>query len=330
VSVQILEAEDWIPPMIIILFGPPGTWKTSTLGCAENAIWADFHGSTKTFQRRPRCLWNPITGANKPVGYPDLVDTLRALAADRKLIASLGPRPWLMSDGIDDIEEQYLIPEALRRAEAKTLDENFFKPCNHLLAVHQEFKHELEALTRAGWSLGFTCHAQNIERVNADGVNTLVCDMKLTYISGKLGKWDLSPMWRDWADHCVYLDLEGGKFGKLEKGDKLAKGAGSYTGGRIAYLRGEPWLEAKVRRLDGVPSPQSIKSPDELWALIYGKWAESFDSGALERRRAEVMTLAESVAASIKAPEKLFAAITSAKSTDALTKIAAQINKSKE
>ena len=40
-----------------------------------------------------------------------------------------------------------------------------------------------------------------------------------------------------------------------------------------------------MRRLDGVPSPQSIKSPDELWALIYGKWAESFDSGALERRR---------------------------------------------
>ena len=327
-GVQILEEEDWAPPLVIIIFGPPGTWKTSTLGCAEKALWADLHGSTKTFQRRPRCLWNPVTGANKPVGYPDLVDTLREVCADRKLFASMGPRPWLMFDGLDNIEEQYLIPEALRRADAKTLDENFFKPCNHLLAVHQEFKHELEALTRAGWSLGFTCHAQNIERVNADGVNTLVCDMKLTYISGKLGKWDLSPMWRDWADHCVYLDMEGGKFGKTEKGDKLAKGSGAYTGGRIAYLRGEPWLEAKVRRLDGVPSPQSIKSPDELWALIYGKWAESFDSGALERRRAEVKALAEG--AVVKAPEKLYAAIAAAKSTDALNKIAAQINKTKE
>ena len=88
-------------------------------------------------------------------------------------------------------------------------------------AVHQEFRHELEALTRAGWSLGFTCHAQNIERVNADGLNTLVCDMKLTYVSGKLGKWDIAPLWRDWADHCVYLDLEGGKFSKLDK-EKIA------------------------------------------------------------------------------------------------------------
>ena len=326
-GVNIVKRAVRTPPARIILFGPPGTWKTSTLGCAPRALWGDFHGSTATFGERPDSLWNPETGAHKPVGYPDLIDVIRDVAADTALRRDFD---WLMFDGLDDIEEQYLIPEALRRAEAKTLDENFFKPCNHLLAVHQEFKHELEALTRAGWSLGLTCHAQNIERVNADGANTLVCDMKLTYISGKLGKWDLSPIWRDWADHCVYLDMEGGKFGKTEKGDKLAKGSGSYTGGRIAYLRGEPWLEAKVRRLDGVPSPQSIKSPDELWALIYGKWAESFDSGALERRRAEVMALAESVAASIKAPEKLFAAIASAKSTDALTKIAAQINKSKE
>lgn len=330
-SVQILEEEAWTPPLTIIIFGPPGSWKTSTLGCAERALWADFHGSTKTFQRRPRSLWNPTTGANKPVGYPDLVDVIRAVAGDKKLLAAGGPRPWLMFDGLDDIEEQYLIPEALRRAEASTLDENYFKPCNHLVAVHQEFKHELEALTRAGWSLGFTCHAQNIERVNADGANTLICDMKLTYISGKLGKWDISPMWRDWVDHCVYIDLEGGKYGKIDK-EKLAKGSGSYTGGRMAYLRGEPWLEAKVRRLDGVASPQSIKSPEELWALLYGKWAESFDAGALERRRAEVMALAETYAktAELKAPEKLFAAVAGAKSIDALAKIAAQISKAKE
>lgn len=324
--VQILEEEAWVPPLTVIIFGPPGSWKTSTLGCAEGAVWGDFHGSTKTFQRKPRRLWDPVTGANKPVGYPDLVDVVRDLAADRKAATALGPRPWLMLDGLDDIEEQYLIPEALRRADAKTLDENFFKPCNHLLAVHQEFRHELEALQRVGWSLGMTCHAQNIERVNADGVNTLVCDMKLTYVSGKLGKWDIAPLWRDWADHCVYLDMEGGKFAKLDK-EKIAKGTGSYTGGRTAYLRGEPWLEAKVRRLDGVPSPQSLKSPEELWALIYTRWAESYDAGALDRRREEVMTLAQANAAAFKAPEKLFAAIAGAKSLDALAKIAAQIKK---
>lgn len=325
-GVQILEEEAWVPPLVVILFGPPGSWKTSTLGCAAGAVWGDFHGSTKTFQRKPRRLWDPVTGANKPVGYPDLVDVVRDLAADRKAATALGPRPWLMLDGLDDIEEQYLIPEALRRADAKTLDENFFKPCNHLLAVHQEFRHELEALTRAGWSLGFTCHAQNIERVNADGVNTLVCDLKLTYISGKLGKWDIAPLWRDWSDHCVYLDQEGGKFSKLDK-ERIAKGSGSYTGGRLAYLRGEPWLEAKVRRLDNVPSPQSIKSPAELWALLCDQWAESFDTGALERRREEVMALAQANAAAFKAPEKLFAAVAAAKSVSELNKIAAQIKK---
>ena len=325
-GVQILEEEAWVPPLVVILFGPPGSWKTSTLGCAESAVWGDYHGSTKTFQRKPRRLWDPVTGAHKPASYPDLIDMVRDLAADKKLLASLGPRPWFMQDGIDDIEQQYLIPEALRRADAKTLDENFFKPCNHLLAVHQEFRHELEALTRAGWSLGFTCHAQNIERVNADGLNTLVCDMKLTYVSGKLGKWDIAPLWRDWADHCVYLDQEGGKFSKLDK-EKIAKGSGSYTGGRLAYLRGEPWLEAKVRRLDSVSSPQSIKSPDELWALLYSRWAESFDPGALDRRREEVMALAQANAAAFKAPEKLFAAVAAAKSMGDLNKIAAQIKK---
>ena len=141
-----------------------------------------------------------------------------------------------------------------------------------------------EALTRAGWSLGFTCHAQNIERVNADGLNTLVCDVKLTYISGKLGKWDLAPMWRDWADHCVYLTWKAGEFGKLEKGENRPRAA-AYTGGR----RRVP-ARGAVARGQSTPSGQvslaaEHQVPDELWALIYGKWAESFDSGALERRR---------------------------------------------
>ena len=75
-------------------------------------------------------------------------------------------------------------------------------------------------------------------------------------------------------------------------------------------------------------SPQSIKSPDELWALIYGEVGRDFDSGALERRLAEVMALAESVAV-IKAPEK-HAAIVFCQEHRCPTKIAAQINKSKE
>ena len=277
-GVQILEEEAWVPPLVVILFGPPGSWKTSTLGCAEGAVWGDFHGSTKTFQRKPRRLWDPVSGAHKPSGYPDLVDVVRDVAADKKLLASLGPRPWLMLDGLDDIEEQYLIPEALRRADAKTLDENFFKPCNHLLAVHQEFRHELEALTRAGWSLGFTCHAQNIERVNADGVNTLVCDMKLTYVSGKLGKWDIAPLWRDWADHCVYLDQEGGKFSKLDKAKARVLSASSktieiYKDSRIG-VNGLPETIEKVQALvaaglatfDGDAGVVTFRQPTRLSA----------------------------------------------------------------
>jgi hypothetical protein len=288
-SIQIFRRQERVPPLRIIVFGGPGTWKTSTLGCAKRALWLDFHGSTATFRERPDALWDPETGAGKPSGYPDLVDALRAVASDKRLRAEFD---WLIFDGLDDIEEQYLIPEALRSADAKSLDENYFKPCNHLLRVHQEFRLELEALSRAGWNLGFTCHAQNIERVNADGANTLVCDMKLTYISGKLGKWDISPIWRDWVDHCVYLDMEGGKFAKLDK-EKLAKGSGSYGTGRAAYLRGEPWLEAKVRRLDGVKSPQIVASPDELWSLLEGQWRASFAAPdpALEALRIDVLTL---------------------------------------
>lgn len=323
-AVKVFERAARQPPLRIILFGPVGTWKTSTLGCAPRSLWGDFHGSTATFTERPDALWDPETGAGRPVGYPDLVDTIRAVAADKKLRQRFD---WLMLDGLDDIEEQYLIPEALRRAEATSLDANYFKPCNHLVAVHLEFRMELEAMTRAGWSLGFTCHAQNIERVNADGANSLVCDMKVTHVAGKLGKWDLAPIWRDWVDHCVYLDVEGGKYAVVGK-EKIAKGSGTYGSGRVAYFRGEPWLEAKARRLDGLKSPQTVQSPEELWALLYGRWAESFDSGALERRRADVAALAERAA--VKSPEKLQAAIAAARSIAELEKIAAALKPKEE
>lgn len=311
-SVQIFRRQERVPPLRVILFGPPGTWKTSTLGCAKRALWLDFHGSTATFRERPDALWNPETGENKPVGYPDLVDAIRAVAGDKKLRHDFD---WLMFEGLDDVEEQYLIPEALRLADAKALGDQYGKPHDHLLRVHHEFKHELEALTRAGWNMGFSCHAQNIERVNADGANSLVCDMKLTYVAGKLGKWDAPSIWRDWADHCVYLDMEGGKYVKSDK-DKIAKGAGSFGTSRLAYLRGEPWLEAKTRRLDGTKSPMTVASPEDLWELLEGKWRSSFAAPdpTLEALRFEVLALCDGNPAATKAATK-------ATSSEALEKI---------
>ena len=273
---------------------------------------------------RPDALWDAETGAGRPGSYPDLVDMIRDVAASKELRRD---HDWLILDGLDDVEQEFLLPEALRRADAKALSDNFFRPCDHLLAVHLEFRRELDALARQGWNIGMTCHAQNIERVNADGVNCLVCDLKVMYVSGKLGKWDAAPIWRDWVDHCVYLDMEGGKYQKLGDKDKIAHATGSYTAGRVAYLRGEPWLEAKVRRLESVPSPMKCGSPDELWAVLWGKWSESFDSGALERKRAEVLALAQVyfAAGGKGSQEKLQGAIGAAKSTGALDKIAATL-----
>ena len=48
-GVQILEEEAWVPPLVVILFGPPGSWKTSTLGCAEGAVWGDFTAARRRF-----------------------------------------------------------------------------------------------------------------------------------------------------------------------------------------------------------------------------------------------------------------------------------------
>jgi hypothetical protein len=324
VTLQIVKGGARRPQMSCILFGPPGTWKTSTLACAQRALWLDFHGSTKTMGERPDCAWDPETGEGRPGNYVDLVDMVRDLAANKKLRAE---HDWLILDGLDDVEQEFLLPEALRRADAKSLGENFFKPCDFLLAVHLEFRRELELLVRQGWNVGMTCHAQNIERVNADGVNCLVCDLKVMYVSGKLGKWDAAPIWRDWVDHCVYLDMEGGKYAKLDAKDKIAHATGTYGSGRVAYLRGEPWLEAKVRRLESVPSPMKCSSPDELWAVLWSKWSESFDSGALERKRAEVLALAQAyfAAGGKGSQEKLVAAVGAAKSTGALDKIAATL-----
>ena len=126
-SVQIVKRAVRTPPARIILFGPPGTWKTGTLGCAPGAVGTSTEAPRRSASG-PTASGILETGAPTR-RYPDLIDVIRDVAADTALRRDFD---WLMFDGLDDIEEQYLIPEALRRAEAKTLDENFFKPCNHL------------------------------------------------------------------------------------------------------------------------------------------------------------------------------------------------------
>ena len=117
-TLQIVKGGVRRPQMSCILFGPPGTWKTSTLACAQRALWLDFHGSTKTMGERPDCAWDPETGEGRPGSYPDLVDMIRDIAADKKLRAE---HDWLILDGLDDVEQEFLLPEALRRADARCI-----------------------------------------------------------------------------------------------------------------------------------------------------------------------------------------------------------------
>ena len=124
-TLQIVKGGVRRPQMSCILFGPPGTWKTSTLACAQRALWLDFHGSTKTMGERPDCAWDPETGEGRPGNYPDLVDLIRDIAADKKLRAE---HDWLMLDGLDDVEQEFLLPEALRRADAKALGLELLPP----------------------------------------------------------------------------------------------------------------------------------------------------------------------------------------------------------
>ena len=114
------------------------------------------------------------------------MDVVRDVAAD-KLLASLGPRPWLMLDGLDDIEERYLIPGRcgvlLPRRWTRTSSKRAITSWPSTGVPPRA-----RALTRAGWSAGFTCHCtQNIRRVNADRLNAGLRH-KLTYVSGKLGQ----------------------------------------------------------------------------------------------------------------------------------------------
>ena len=308
-----------IEPMRVILFGGSEVWKTSSLACAERALWADFHGSTATLTEQPDCLFHPRTG--RPKLYADLQDDLRELATDQRCRKEWD---WLMLDGLDDVERLYLVPEALRRAGTTTLGENYGKACDALVQLHGEFLLLVDEVWRAGYSVGMTCHEQRVERVNPDGANYMATEMNLFYQAGKVGKWNCPQIWRDWVDACVYLTTEGRKVAKGEK-DKIGKARGDVDK-HVAYLGCEAWLDsAKARRCESLESPLAISSPGDFWQRLTGTWKSSFDIAGLERRRAEVRALAE--AAQVKNPEKLFAAVATARSAHDLEKIAASLQK---
>ncbi len=270
-----------VPPLRGIFYGPLGSWKTSTLARIPRALWLDFHGSTSTLALQPDCAWDPKTMIGRPSNWGELLDTLLELPKYR------ADYDCIVVDGLDDIERQILIPEALRRSGQASLEEAYGKPGNMLLMLHKELQLAFEALHSAGFSLWFTCHDQKVESVNPLGANFLAIDLALYYVSGKVSKVNCPVVWRDWVDFCVYLTTEGRRVVKGEK-DKVGKAVGD-ADQHVAYFRGEPWLDSvKGRRLDDLPSPMPIDSPSVLWRAIEGAWRKSFDAPAL---RADAMML---------------------------------------
>ena len=81
-GVQILEEEAWVPPLAGHSLWPSGSWKTSTLGCAEGAVWSDFHGSTRR-SSASRAGCGTGDGSPQALQLPDLVDVVRDVAADK-------------------------------------------------------------------------------------------------------------------------------------------------------------------------------------------------------------------------------------------------------
>jgi len=279
-ALTISRAKDRTPPLRCILFGEVGMWKTSTAAHVPRALWVDLHGSTATLARQPDCAFDPLTG-ERPDNYPAFIDLLRDISRYRNEFDAV------IVDGLDDIDRLYVRPEALRRAKADALGDNYGKPYDHVVVLHAEVIAAFEALYHAGFNLIFTAHTQNVERVNAEGANYMVTDIDVTYQSGKVGKWDCPSMWRDWVDVCAYLTTEGRRV-TAAKGDKIAKATGDLDQ-HVAYLRCESWLEAKGRRLDTLASPLPIASPEELWRAISNGWADSFAS--LDTLRAQVHAL---------------------------------------
>lgn len=278
---HIVKSRLRIPAQRGIVYGPLGSWKTSTLAHIPRMLWDDWHGSTNTLAVQPDAAWDPATMDGRPKHWGDLLDHL---ADVRKL---RGDYDGLITDGLDDVEREILIPEALRRSGKTALSEDFGRPGELLLQLHKELKSAYEELWRAGFNLWFTCHDQKIEMVNPQGANYLSIDLALYYVSGKVGKTNCPVVWRDWADHVIYLTTMGQRVIKGDK-DKVGKAVGDASQ-HVAYLRREPWLDsAKERRLDSLDSPLLIESPGELWRAVDGAWKRSFNPAEL---RAEALEL---------------------------------------
>lgn len=268
-ALNISRAKDRTPPLRAILFGEVGMWKTSTAAHVPRALWLDLHGSTATLARQPDCAFDPLS-AERPETFPEFIDMLRDVSRYR------GEFDAIVTDGLDDIDRLYVRPEALRRSNCQALGDNYGKPYDHVVTLHNEVVAAYESLYHAGFNLIFTAHTQNVERVNAEGANFMVTDIDVTYQSGKVGKWDCPSIWRDWVDIVAYLTTEGRRV-SAAKGEKIAKATGDLDQ-HVAYIRCESWLEAKGRRLDTLASPLPIASPEECWRALSSGWADSFAS----------------------------------------------------
>lgn len=268
-ALNISRAKDRTPPLRAILFGEVGMWKTSTAAHVPRALWIDLHGSTATLARQPDCAFDPLS-ADRPETFPEFIDLLRDVSRYRSEFDAI------VTDGLDDIDRLYIRPEALRRSKCEALGDNYGKPYDHVVTLHNEVVAAYEALYHAGYNLIFTAHTQNVERVNAEGANFMVTDIDVTYQSGKVGKWDCPSIWRDWVDIVAYLTTEGRRV-SAAKGEKIAKATGDLDQ-HVAYIRCESWLEAKGRRLDTLASPLPIASPEECWRALSSGWADSFAS----------------------------------------------------
>lgn len=279
-ALNISRAKDRTPPLRAILFGEVGMWKTSTAAHVPRALWIDLHGSTATLARQPDCAFDPLS-ADRPETFPEFIDLLRDVSRYR------GEFDAIVTDGLDDIDRLYIRPEALRRSKCEALGDNYGKPYDHVVTLHNEVVAAYESLYHAGFNLIFTAHTQNVERVNAEGANFMVTDIDVTYQSGKVGKWDCPSIWRDWVDIVAYLTTEGRRV-SAAKGEKIAKATGDLDQ-HVAYIRCESWLEAKGRRLDTLASPLPIASPEECWRALSSGWADSFAS--LETLKAQARAL---------------------------------------
>ncbi len=258
------------PPMRALVFGPVGSWKTSTLAQVPGLLWIDLHGSTSVLNPAPACAFDPEVAGARPATYGDFRDMLRAIREEHR-----GEFEGVATDGLDDLEQLYLIPEALRRTQAKSLSDDFWAPARVLHSLHKEIWGDYERLWQAGFALYFTAHDCNIERVNPDGLNYLVKDLSLFYQPGKTGNVNCPAVWRDQMDHVLYLTTEGQSIKKAEK-DKIAKAVGDPTK-HVAYLRSEGWLDSvKTRRLEELKSPLSIDSPEQLWQTVSETWERGF------------------------------------------------------